>query len=109
MHADGDQLAGSKIDVNINSCSTFFLLTSAFVFQTLRSWRGRSFAGQAEAQNVIKEMLTPSGGRHSNCVDFVAMVTGSSLSTVRRVAKQLQESGNGRLLMKRCFKRWTLK
>ena len=63
------------------------------LFQTLRSWRARSYSNQAEAQNVIREMLTPSGGQHSNCADFVVMVTGCSLSTVRRIAKQLQNSG----------------
>ncbi|XP_071481899.1 uncharacterized protein [Diadema antillarum] len=61
----------------------------------LKQWRERAISGQAEARKVLAEMLTPSG-QSSNCPKFIAMVTGSSFTTIARVKEQMWKTGGDR-------------
>ncbi|XP_078082391.1 uncharacterized protein LOC144502398 [Mustelus asterias] len=62
----------------------------------LHLWRERALKGQAEARRALAEMLTPSGGSHSNCYRFISWVTGCSHSTIGRVKEQMRRTGGDR-------------
>ncbi|XP_060697109.1 uncharacterized protein LOC132825715 isoform X2 [Hemiscyllium ocellatum] len=59
----------------------------------LHVWRERASKGQADARRALAEMLTPSGGSHSNCYKFISWVTGCSHSTISRVNEQMRRTG----------------
>ncbi|XP_043576438.1 uncharacterized protein LOC122564953 [Chiloscyllium plagiosum] len=74
----------------------------------LHVWRERASKGQADARRVLAEMLTPSGGSHSNCYRFISWVTGCSHSTISRVNEQMRRTGGEREPpphgLKKCWK-----
>ncbi|XP_048469359.1 uncharacterized protein LOC109931616 [Rhincodon typus] len=74
----------------------------------LHFWRERASKGQADARRALAEMLTPSGGSHSNCYKFISWVTGCSHSTISRVNEQMRRTGGEREPtphgLKKCWK-----
>ncbi|GCC31391.1 hypothetical protein chiPu_0009848 [Chiloscyllium punctatum] len=74
----------------------------------LHVWRERASKGQADARRALAEMLTPSGGSHSNCYRFISWVTGCSHSTISRVNEQMRRTGGEREPpphgLKKCWK-----
>ncbi|XP_041048881.1 uncharacterized protein LOC121280770 isoform X2 [Carcharodon carcharias] len=72
----------------------------------LHLWRECASKGQAEARRALAEMLTPSGGSHSNCYRFISWVTGCSHSTISRVSEQMRRTGGDREPPPHGLKKW---
>ncbi|XP_067868287.1 uncharacterized protein [Heterodontus francisci] len=72
----------------------------------LHRWRERASKGQADARRALAEMLTPSGGSHSNCYKFISWVTGCSHTTISRVNKQMRRTGGEREPPPHGLKKW---
>ncbi|XP_038638238.1 uncharacterized protein LOC119955772 isoform X3 [Scyliorhinus canicula] len=72
----------------------------------LHLWRERALKGQADARRVLAEMLTPSGGSHSNCYRFISWVTGCSHSTISQVSGQMRRTGGDREPPPHGLKKW---
>lgn len=64
--------------------------------QLLQEWRLRTAIGQQEARRVLAEMLTPTQALCTNCLNFISLVTGSSLRTISKVKDHLMSSGGNR-------------
>ncbi|XP_072344853.1 uncharacterized protein [Scyliorhinus torazame] len=72
----------------------------------LHLWRERALKGQADARRALAEMLTPSGGSHSNCYRFISWVTGCSHSTISQVSGQMRRTGGDREPPPHGLKKW---
>ncbi|XP_030853674.1 uncharacterized protein LOC115929231 [Strongylocentrotus purpuratus] len=95
----GQAALGKLVDVEKLSEQTCCLEKCVLLARThsllLNQWRDRAISGQTEARKVLAEMLTPSG-QGSNCARFIAMVTGSSITTIARVKDQMCKTGGDR-------------